>query len=598
MGDPELHPRLEQLLGSTLAGRYRVDGVIGAGGMGIVFSGRQLNLKREVAIKVLDPEVAADETGHRRFAREAQSAGRLDHPNCLAVYDYGTTEGMHYIVMPRLYGRTLRAELTAATTFRRCLEIFDQILAGLEHAHSAGVIHRDLKPANVFLSRDAAGSMTVKLLDFGIAKIVDSEADGSFSTRTGLLFGTPAYMSPEQATGETTDARTDLYSAGIILYRMLTGVIPNAGRSAVDQMRKRASLDIPRLPVLFPERLGDLCESLCAREARDRCPSASAAREELAELLADIPDLDLGNLWQSGHSESATNPDDVTRDESEHRSLASHRLALAVVEPGPGEPTGPNSTRPDPTRPGETRLDQPGQLDQPDRNDRRAWVIAAVAVTVCVGVAVFVARNRHPESATERAQVDAPTAKQAGVNEPVGPTRPAPDDDPLADASPLTPERSAMGVQLLQDITAVNEPDPTKALAFHERRARIAALRSVEASIPLLDERVIAAMDLLQAEQSDDPCETFGEALDELDETDDLEPVMALLRVSTAPVGEHARCAGLQQRLDALTKAQRRPQPRKASRPPKDPTPAPEPEPSSDDLQGKVTPKLGDDELR
>ena len=286
-----LPPELAQLRGTTIAGAYRLDGVLGAGNMGVVFSGEQIKLKRPIAVKVLDPAIADSQRSTRRFQREAESVARLDHVNCLQVYDYGTTpDNLHYMVMPRLNGRPLNQLLSDGNLApRRALRLMAQMLAGLAHAHEQALVHRDLKPSNILVEENGGPEgEVVKIVDFGIAKIVDDEQ--SFQTRTGMLFGTPAYMSPEQALGEPIDGRSDLYSAGLVLYRMIAGDVPHRAKSLVDQMRRRVTLDVPPLPAPVPEGVNALIARICAREVEDRCTDAHEARAMVLELLEAAPE--------------------------------------------------------------------------------------------------------------------------------------------------------------------------------------------------------------------------------------------------------------------------------------------------------------------
>jgi serine/threonine protein kinase len=195
-------------IGQVLEGKYRVDGHLGRGGMAEVFRGHHLALERDVAIKVLLPELMQDPQMEARFSREAKSASRLDHPNCLRVTDYGTSpEGLKFMIMELLEGIDLEDWLDRPMPPPRAIDLMLQILRGLEHAHKNGIIHRDLKPENVFVTRDHDRKETLKIVDFGIAKMVDGGDTTANFTRAGLIFGTPKYMSPEQATGDDIDAR-------------------------------------------------------------------------------------------------------------------------------------------------------------------------------------------------------------------------------------------------------------------------------------------------------------------------------------------------------------------------------------------------------
>jgi eukaryotic-like serine/threonine-protein kinase len=233
----------DPLVGRLIAERYRVLAPVGRGGMGAVYRVEHVMLKKELALKFLHPELGRLDEVSRRFEREAEAAAKLDHPNIVQVTDFGrTADGMLFLVMELLHGRSLTAAIRpegvgTPLPFERALHIERQILRALEHAHSVGIVHRDLKPDNVMLiTRDGEHDL-VKLLDFGIAKIQLPEGtpppSGEALTQAGMVFGTPEYLSPEQAMGEEADRRADLYSAGIVLYEMLTGRRPFQSESKV-----------------------------------------------------------------------------------------------------------------------------------------------------------------------------------------------------------------------------------------------------------------------------------------------------------------------------------------------------------------------------
>ncbi|WAS93327.1 serine/threonine-protein kinase [Nannocystis punicea] len=279
---------LASLVGTVLDGTYRLDQLIGEGGMGAVFRGRHVIMMRDVAIKVLHPDFNRDPELVRRFDREAQSAARLDHPNCIHVSAYGTTEdGMRYLVMQLLEGVELADLLTEPTAPKRVVEWSIQILRGLEHAHGQGVIHRDLKPQNVFLTRDQHGNQLLKLVDFGIAKLVGSDA-GDPLTRAGMVFGTPQYMSPEQALGMEIDPRADLYAVGILMFQMLTGRLPFNHEDAIALIRMQVSTETPQLPDNVPQELAAIVYRLLSKQREQRFPDARTVRAALERYRSNM----------------------------------------------------------------------------------------------------------------------------------------------------------------------------------------------------------------------------------------------------------------------------------------------------------------------
>ncbi|MEO7658938.1 MAG: serine/threonine-protein kinase, partial [Pyrinomonadaceae bacterium] len=223
-----------------LIGHYRIVSTLGKGGMGEVLLAEDTKLERRVALKILLPEIASDETRVRRFVQEAKAASALNHPNILTVHEIGNIEGSQFIVTEYIKGETLRDRLSGGSiTLRETLDVTIQVAAALSAAHNAGLVHRDIKPENIMLRDDGI----VKVLDFGLVKLIEqkkSVADSNDATRVrtgpGMVMGTATYMSPEQARGKDTDARTDVWSLGVVLYEMLAGASPFAGETANDSI--------------------------------------------------------------------------------------------------------------------------------------------------------------------------------------------------------------------------------------------------------------------------------------------------------------------------------------------------------------------------
>jgi serine/threonine protein kinase len=276
--------------GSRL-GRYEVISPIGAGGMGEVYRARDTRLGRDVAIKVLPAEFAADPDRLRRFEQEARAVAALDHPNILALYDVGTHEGSPYIVTQLLEGESLRDRLTSgALPVRRAVEVAVQIAQGLAAAHEKGIVHRDLKPANVFLTRDGL----VKILDFGIAKLAAPTSGFEpakattlvEATEAGTVLGTVGYLSPEQVRGLAVDHRSDIFSFGCVLYEMISGRPPFTRDTAADTMSAILSREPPELAgtdVAVPASLEHVVRRCLEKEASRRFSSAHDLAFALSE---------------------------------------------------------------------------------------------------------------------------------------------------------------------------------------------------------------------------------------------------------------------------------------------------------------------------
>jgi serine/threonine protein kinase len=285
----DLHPDLRALIGTVIHDRYRVDKLLGAGGMGAVFKAHHVGLRRDVAVKVLRPELGRDATTGKRFDREAHSVSRLDHPNCVRVTDFGTTTGgVKYLVMELLEGAELGASLGQPWAPARAIDTIVQMFEGLEHAHRVAVVHRDLKPENVFVTRDYRGRELIKLVDFGIAKLIDEEGAKDQLTRAGTVFGTPRYMSPEQASGGKLDERTDLYATGLILYEMLAGRPPFVADDAATLLRMHILAEPPQLPPSVPAPLAAVVAKLLEKSRSDRYASAREVIDVLERLRPSL----------------------------------------------------------------------------------------------------------------------------------------------------------------------------------------------------------------------------------------------------------------------------------------------------------------------
>ena len=277
--------KVDPLIGRTLSDRYRIEALLGKGGMGAVYRGTQISVQREVAIKVILTEHARDPQNIKRFHREALATSKLTHPNIVYLNDFGQTpEGMPYIVMEFLRGASLDVviEEQGAIPEERLVPIAAQILTALHHAHKQGIIHRDLKAANVFLVSEPGEPERAKVVDFGIAKMTGPTGQSDI-TKTGLTVGSPAYMSPEQAVNKGVDLRSDLYSLGVILYEAITGTAPFNGETPLEVILKHLNEEAPDIPpneeLAYPVsgELRELVSLLLKKEQDDRPADAGAA---------------------------------------------------------------------------------------------------------------------------------------------------------------------------------------------------------------------------------------------------------------------------------------------------------------------------------
>lgn len=249
----------DALIGADLDGRYRIEKLIGEGGMGMVYLARHIVIEKPVAIKVLRAEVAFDEAVTKRFVQEARAASRIGHPNIVDVTDFGTTKaGLTYQVMEFLEGQTLTQLIrgTQPLPLTRALGVIAQMARALGAAHDKGIVHRDLKPDNIFLVKRDGRDDFVKIVDFGIAKMPpqENEDEDARLTKVGTVFGTPEYMSPEQASGRVdVDLRADVYAVGIILYEMLVGRVPHKGETTVSTLAMQILDDAAPFREVKPE---------------------------------------------------------------------------------------------------------------------------------------------------------------------------------------------------------------------------------------------------------------------------------------------------------------------------------------------------------
>jgi serine/threonine-protein kinase len=296
-GVPPGAARAADLAGREIVGRYRLLSKLGEGGMGAVYRGEQISLKRKVAIKLLRPELSADPGLVRRFNSEAELVAKLSHPNTVNIYDFGQdADGTLFIAMEYIEGRSLRAAMTAEGPLppRRAIPIVMQVAGSLVDAHAHGIIHRDLKPDNVMLTDRGRERDIARVLDFGIAKLREEGKNTvNQMTQAGDLVGTPQYMAPEQIRGDKVDGRTDVYALGALLYEIVTGRLPFEGPTVMAILSKHLTETPPppsvRRPDLgLPPQLDAVVMCALAKEPEQRTASMELFAEQLAAVLAIV----------------------------------------------------------------------------------------------------------------------------------------------------------------------------------------------------------------------------------------------------------------------------------------------------------------------
>jgi len=278
----------DAMVGRLVDGRYRVERRLARGGMATVYEAMDLRLDRTVALKIMHPGLAEDAAFVSRFVREAKSAARLSDPHVVAVYDQGEDDGIVYLVMEYVAGRTVRDVLReyGRLTAEQALTVLDPVLQALDAAHHAGFVHRDVKPENVLLTDDGR----VKVADFGLARAI-SAATSTAATQ-GLLIGTVAYLSPEQVERGIADARSDVYGAGILLYEMVTGSVPFAGETPLAVAYQHVNAAVPAPSSVrpgVPSELDALVARATARDADDRYPDAASFLGAVRQARRGLP---------------------------------------------------------------------------------------------------------------------------------------------------------------------------------------------------------------------------------------------------------------------------------------------------------------------
>lgn len=418
------------LVGIVLDGRYRLDALLGEGGMGAVFRAHHLAMDRKVAVKLLKPHLTSDETALQRFAREARATMRVDSEHAVKVLDFGITPHRdYYMVLEYLDGRTVQRELDVDGPFApaRVVHIAKQALDALGAAHQSGLVHRDVKPDNLLLMRVGDDPDYVKVLDFGVAKLMDGAARSARSalalTQAGMVFGTPEFMSPEQACGQQLDGRSDLYSLAATMFAMLTGCGMYPAKTAIEWLTSHARVPPPHLadaaPALARYEELDAFLQKCLAKSRDDRPQSAAEMKRLLERLestlvagerAALPAL-RGSTFSPSSYVEAIDPNATlvpgagggargpgvaseaalakTMRSTEAPSLASSMPSTRAASVAPHTAPLPPTTI--------------GVIAQVQGSSRGAWlVLGALAIAASIGAAIVLATNEREPSRMPR----------------------------------------------------------------------------------------------------------------------------------------------------------------------------------------------------
>lgn len=377
MSDEKTYDQTDPLIGRLIDQRYRVTRRLARGGMATVYVAQDERLERPVALKVMHPHLAESDAFVERFHREARAAARIVHPGVVSVFDQGVVSGQGFLVMELIDGTNLRALLNAqgAFTIPQALRYTTDILEALRAAHRMGVIHRDIKPENILVPTDGPA----KVADFGLARAV---SEGSTSA-TGNMLGTVAYIAPEIALTTEANARSDLYSVGIMLYEMLTGAVPWADESPLQIASHHVSDDVPSpsatLPWI-PREIDDLVAALTARNPANRCADASDALDLVARAAASIPSDIANRRAEVAHEDSRSGSETTALNTEVMPTQLTQAMPAPAVTTATALPTATAVTTVHASTPTET----PSAGELPAKMSTRAILLAVIAFLLIV----------------------------------------------------------------------------------------------------------------------------------------------------------------------------------------------------------------------
>jgi len=413
------------LVGQVLADRYRIVRLLGEGGMGQVYEAQHLNINKRFAIKMLRPEVIGSAQSLQRFRQEAWAASSIGHENIVEIDDFATLpSGQVYLAMEFLDGQSLAERLRdgAPLAAADAVAVVIAVGQGLAAAHDKGIVHRDMKPENVFLARKS-GRVVAKILDFGIAKMTGGDEPSNL-TRTGAIFGTPLYMSPEQAKGKPADARADVYALGVILYELLTGSVPFGGESSVEILSQHIGAEPVPPSEVAPERAIPPALEVLVMRALQKEPDARFASmadfvAELEAVAATLPKPNLADLVTAppapptGWNAQIKTPNPTPRPSANtpRPSANTPRPSANTPRPAARTPTGPTATprgsatsRAAITRPpASTSPAETASALEPPRNKSARYAVAGLLVLLLAGGAALLWHRAGSDTTTSHA---------------------------------------------------------------------------------------------------------------------------------------------------------------------------------------------------
>jgi eukaryotic-like serine/threonine-protein kinase len=440
----------DELIGTLVAGRYRVVSRLGQGGMGNVYLAVHEAIEKKIALKVLRLEFSIKPELVTRFQQEAISASRVKHPGVLDVFDFGRLDnGCFFIAMELLQGRDLADELERRHVLdpESAVRIALQVCRALAAAHSQGVVHRDLKPENVYLQDTSDGEVTVKIVDFGIAQLRNNaelaaqQTERRRLTRTGMIFGTPEYMSPEQALGKDVDARADVYAAGIILFEMLTGAVPFTGDSFFGVLNAHLSQPLPAMPSLYPAL--SISRELEAAISRALAKNPDERYRSMRELAAELSATPEGRRVGALGSVESVPPGPAQAIERSHPTSAQF-----------------TETQPEPMAAGNAPSGTPHPIEsarrQPARRSLGGVILLGVVVAGATAAATVLLWGRAGPSPA----LESVASTAAASAEPVAP--------PASSAAPLTAASAKDAAPVATRVRVSVTTEPAGAVLFKD----------------------------------------------------------------------------------------------------------------------------------